>query len=339
MSPGGYRPDPFGGNPFDASPYGASPGGQSLGPSAGPPPTPSTGRPANVLATLSLVFAFLFAPAGLVLGHLGLKQIRRTGQRGHDRALVGVTLSYAITVTAVAALVAWLATDSQPAPVVAGPSTHSSTAPTTASSAPTAQPAPGPVTEHDLPPFLLSLDEVKTMVRNPNLVVAPPLTAPSQAPYVPGTTIEPANCAVTQFAGTALAYEHSGYRSMYQVTMSSAPAEKMAYSVTQSVAVFTDAAAAQKASDAYVKLWNACGDGVIDWKGDENVRWRPIGPTGLGLNPTVENFSNVPIPEDYNRSISRNFYVKANVLVDIAIFGDHNWDYPMITTILNRIPG
>jgi len=288
---------------------------------------------------LSLVFAFLFAPAGLVLGHLGLKQIRRTGQRGHDRALVGLTLSYAITVTAVAALMAWLATDSQSAaPVVAGPSTRTATAPSSAPT-PTAQAAPGPVTEHDLPPFLLGLDEVKTMVRNPNLVAQPPLNAPSQAPYVPGTTIEPANCAVTQFAGTALAYENSGYRSMYQVTMSSAPAEKMAYSVTQSVAVFTDAAAAQKASDAYVKLWNACGDGVIDWKGDQNVRWRPIGPTGLGLNPTVENFSNVPIPEDYNRSISRNFYVKANVLVDIAIFGDHNWDYPMITTILNRIPG
>ena len=32
----------------------------------------------NTLATLSLVFAFVFAPAGAILGHLGLAQIRRT---------------------------------------------------------------------------------------------------------------------------------------------------------------------------------------------------------------------------------------------------------------------
>ncbi len=32
-----------------------------------------------------------FAPVGPVLGHLGLAQIGRTGERGRDRALIGVT--------------------------------------------------------------------------------------------------------------------------------------------------------------------------------------------------------------------------------------------------------
>ena len=67
-----------------------------------PPPPPR--QKANTFATLSVVFAFLFAPAGAVLGHLGLAQIRRTGQRGHDRALIGLTLSYAFILIAVAAL-------------------------------------------------------------------------------------------------------------------------------------------------------------------------------------------------------------------------------------------
>ncbi len=62
---------------------------------------------ANTFATLSVVFAFLFAPVGAVLGHLGLSQIRRTGQRGHDRALIGLTLSYAFILIAVVALVIW----------------------------------------------------------------------------------------------------------------------------------------------------------------------------------------------------------------------------------------
>jgi hypothetical protein len=143
------------------------------GSTVGATSTAPTERPTNVFATASLVFAFVFAPAGATLGHLGLRQIRRTGQRGHDRALVGVTLSYAITVTLVAALVTWLVTDARPATTtIAAPST---TAPTAAAPVPTTQAAPGPVTERDLPPFLLSLDEVKTMVLNRNLVAQPPL--------------------------------------------------------------------------------------------------------------------------------------------------------------------
>jgi hypothetical protein len=57
------------------------------------------------LATLSVVFAFVFAPAGLILGHLGLAQIRQTGQRGRERALVGVTLSYVFITALVVALI------------------------------------------------------------------------------------------------------------------------------------------------------------------------------------------------------------------------------------------
>ena len=68
-----------------------------------PPPPPS--QKTNTFATLSVVFAFVFAPVGAVLGHLGLSQIRRTGQRGHDRALIGLTLSYAFIVIAVVAVV------------------------------------------------------------------------------------------------------------------------------------------------------------------------------------------------------------------------------------------
>lgn len=327
--------DPFGGNPFGASPPVGGPSGAPPpvgGPSSAPAPSPPLdARPVNTFATLSVVFAFLLAPAGAVLGHLGLSRIRRTGERGRDRALVGLTLSYAITVTAVLALVAWAVVDTD---TDTGPPAVAGAPPPTA-----VAPPPGPVTESELASFPLGLDEVRTLVRNPGLQAQPALTAPRQAPYVAGTAIEPATCAAAQFAGTALAYDGSGYRAMYQITMSSPPVKQAAYSVTQSVAVFTDAAAAQKAGKAYERLWDACGDGVIDWTGAQTTRWDPIGRTGLGLNPTVANFSLTPIPADYDRSISRNFHVKENVLVDIDIFGDHNWEYPLITAILERIPG
>src|ERR1700752_1181944 len=101
MTGGGYGgpTGPYGGAPFAAGPYPQAPGI-----SAPPPPARHQGK---TVATLSVVFAFLFAPVGAVLGHLGLAQIRRTGQRGHDRALIGLTLSYAFIVIALVAVVVW----------------------------------------------------------------------------------------------------------------------------------------------------------------------------------------------------------------------------------------
>ncbi|HXL62008.1 MAG TPA: DUF4190 domain-containing protein, partial [Mycobacterium sp.] len=97
---GGYggSADPFGTEPFGSSPYGS------------PTPTtaPAPSGEVNTLATLSIVFAFVFAPVGVVLGHLALAQISRRGERGRDRALIGLTLSYVFILFAVAALIVWL---------------------------------------------------------------------------------------------------------------------------------------------------------------------------------------------------------------------------------------
>ena len=61
-------------------------------PGYGPPPgyAPQWARPTNTMAILSLVLAFVFAPAGLVLGIIARKQIRRTGEQGDGLALAGI---------------------------------------------------------------------------------------------------------------------------------------------------------------------------------------------------------------------------------------------------------
>jgi hypothetical protein len=62
------------------------------------PPSPvSSVRSTNSLAILSLVMAFVFAPAGIVLGHVAKRQIRRTGDEGDGLATAGLIASYAIT--------------------------------------------------------------------------------------------------------------------------------------------------------------------------------------------------------------------------------------------------
>jgi hypothetical protein len=102
--PGGHRGEPTarsGGDPFGVDPFDPFTGGATGAPETPAPQQQET----HTLATLSVVFAFVFAPAGLVLGHLALSQIHQTGQRGRDRALVGVTLSYVFITVALVALI------------------------------------------------------------------------------------------------------------------------------------------------------------------------------------------------------------------------------------------
>jgi hypothetical protein len=122
MTHGGYgggQPDPFGPDPFAGPPstqgYTPPPLTQGFPPTTSslfPPPGTPRGE-VNTFATLSIVFAFVFAPAGAALAHIALHQIKQHGQRGRERAIVGLTLSYVIIVLAVIALVIWLLTSNR----------------------------------------------------------------------------------------------------------------------------------------------------------------------------------------------------------------------------------
>jgi hypothetical protein len=58
-------------------------------------PPPSRGT--NTMAILALVFAFVFAPAAIVLGHIARKQIQQTGEDGDALALAGLIVGYVFT--------------------------------------------------------------------------------------------------------------------------------------------------------------------------------------------------------------------------------------------------
>ncbi|MGK5444794.1 DUF4190 domain-containing protein [Micromonospora sp. URMC 105] len=74
----------------------------------GPPPGGGGHGGPNTMAILSLVFAFLFAPAGIVLGHLAKRQIRRSGEEGNQLATWGLILSYLFTVIGLLACCGWI---------------------------------------------------------------------------------------------------------------------------------------------------------------------------------------------------------------------------------------
>lgn len=111
--------DPFQQQPAD--PFGAPTGPPTLsyaqpapelwqfGPASGSQPPKSP--PYNTFAVLSPILGILVPPAGVVLGHLALPQIRRTGERGWLAAILGLVLGYLMCVALVVGAI-WFAASS-----------------------------------------------------------------------------------------------------------------------------------------------------------------------------------------------------------------------------------
>ncbi|WP_281892553.1 DUF4190 domain-containing protein [Phytohabitans aurantiacus] len=89
----GSPAQPSSGQPYSGQPYGGQQYGQPQYPAGGYAQTPGT----NIMAILSLVFAFVFAPAAIVLGHIAKKQIKERGEQGSGLATAGLVLGYIFT--------------------------------------------------------------------------------------------------------------------------------------------------------------------------------------------------------------------------------------------------
>ncbi|MBL3698649.1 DUF4190 domain-containing protein [Leucobacter luti] len=63
--------------------------------SPAPAPVGTTLDKTNTFAFLSIILAFIAPIAGIVFGHMGLSQIKRTGDSGRGIALTGLIISYA----------------------------------------------------------------------------------------------------------------------------------------------------------------------------------------------------------------------------------------------------
>jgi hypothetical protein len=109
-----YRGDP---PPASQPPAGWAPPGyappQYVPPQYAPPaygyPPPGFYRPpTNTMAVLSLVFAFLMAPVGIVLGVMARKQIRQTGEEGEGLALAGIIVGSIATAFWALLIVFWI---------------------------------------------------------------------------------------------------------------------------------------------------------------------------------------------------------------------------------------
>jgi hypothetical protein len=60
------------------------------------------------MAILALVMAFVFAPAGLILGIIARKQIRQTGEDGEGLALAGIIIGGIVTALFALIILFWI---------------------------------------------------------------------------------------------------------------------------------------------------------------------------------------------------------------------------------------
>lgn len=299
----------------------------------------------TTLATLSVVFAFVLAPVGAVLGHLALADVRRRGQRGSDRALVGLTLSYVFMVIAVVVSVVWAVVGTNPG---VASTAAVSTAKTTSASAvkPSTSAPPEPlVTAAGLQTLVLTPDDVGDILKSPGMVVDKTWTQ-THGP-LPGDRFDPAECTDAVFNGLTESYRGSGYRAIYGLDLGQ-QTPGFPHAVSEFVSTFENAAAARRfAVRAADRMHSCAGKQMTYTHGGVSGIYTVGTPVESGgvttLRSTLDNVLDNGRPVDVhsvNASAVRALAAKANVVVDLAIIGRDLGDEAttMASRIVDKIP-
>jgi hypothetical protein len=301
------------------------------GPNPQPPiiwaPTPA--RPINPFATLSVVFAFLFAPAGVVFGHLGLVQIRLRRERGRERALIGLTLSYAFTLIAVAALVIWTV-----AGMHQGRSSTVATSPPGPTSSVSSVPEQPLVTAAQLPKLLLSIDEVKHAVNAPNLA-----KVDDTAAFIgtEGLTVTTPECLGALFAATKQAYQRSPVRGIFSRAITGDGHDGMV-TLNETMSTFESMSAATSLVSQLIGEWQGCAGKSVTVAGKGTTITLDVGqPEENGTVMTLQNSLQGSLP---GFSSDRAIVAKANVVIDLDAQGFDMGDAlkKLADQILARVP-
>jgi hypothetical protein len=303
------------------------------------PPALPHRPPVNTFATLSLVFAFVFAPVGAILGHLGLSQIRRTGELGRDRALVGLSLSYAFIVLTVVALTGWATLTT-----LEVSRSNQATAPATTGAPVTTSESPPPpkVAPDDVITLLPRLDALKGITSDQNLEAGETWDRPGKSDK--DATIDRPQCWGSITPGAPEAYTLEAILRYRAEEFSDTRTFLKSIQLIQSVIAFRDTPTAQSQVATLVDGWRQCGGAPV-------TLTAPGGPTySLSLSPPADAGNGITTmdlaPKGLKVRFVRAAAAKANVVIDlyVAHLGTTDASGPRQTAvsianyILNKIP-
>ncbi len=289
--------NPFQHNPFGDTPFGSNP---AAAPAYSTPTAPPPDRqPVNALATLSVVFAFLIAPVGAVLGHVSLRQIRRTGQRGRDRALVGTALSYAVIIVVAGVLIVW---GVQPSGAPAHIAAPNATAPPTVAPSNLASLAP-------------TLDDVKTITGDQSLVMGDILHRPNIGNAM-GQTLDRPECRGAIDAGIPDLYDVGVMLGFYMPAFIDRADPYNTVTVGSAVAAFLDSATAQAQLGRMRSTWGKCGGGSslrVTFPDGRPFTFQVAGPNSPGNGVTT-----MEMATEGELSVHA-IATRANVVIDLLV--------------------
>ena len=322
-----------------ANPFDPSPPPEHLG----RPPQPPPAEHANTLATLSVVFAFVLAPVGAVLGHLALRDIRRRGERGRNRAVVGLTLSYTVTVVAVVGLVIWASIGSTPRGSTAS-SARSATTAAAAQPSSSAPPEPS-VADAGLATLVLTAEEVADALKAPGMFVNKTWTEPHGP--LPGDSFDPPECTAAVFNGLTDAYRDSGYHAIYGLDLGQ-HTNGFPLGVSEFVATFQNGDAAKKFAAGAVDQMHSCAGKQLNYAHpgttglytvENPVESGDVTTVRSTLDSVLQNGHSTDVKR-LNASAMRAVAAKANVVVDVTVIGRNLGDdaTTIVSRILGRIP-
>lgn len=318
--------NPFEHNPFGSTPFGSSPAAPPV--YATPTAPPPERQPANALATLSVVFGFVFAPVGAVLGHLSLRQIRRTGQRGRDRALVGTVLSYVVIIVVAGVLVVWLTRPDTPA--------ARTTAPTTAHPS-AAAPA---LTPSDLARLVPTVVDAKAITGDDKLIQAVILRRPEDLAAGGQITDRP-ECRGVLYAGVPDLYNAGTLVNYYMPVFADRADPANTRSIDAAIAAFPDSAAAQAQLTKMSSAFRQCGGLPV------NITFLDKSTVAFSLNEPIDAGHGITTIEASARAdlSVHAIAAKANVVIDLLVsYTGNDVDRARQTAvdvanqILNKIP-
>ncbi|OBF14305.1 nuclease PIN [Mycobacterium sp. ACS4054] len=329
--------DPYWQNPYTYDPLGRTPPTPDYEPPVfTPPPAPPHRPPVNVLATLSLVFAFVFAPVGAILGHAGLAQIRRTGELGRDRARAGLALSYTFIAVAVVGLVAW-------AIFGAAPSTQTAAPTSTPTSAATPAAAPRPVAPDALATLLPGADALKNITSDQNLQAGQ--TWDNMGRAGAGGAIDRPECWGSVAPGTPDAYSGADVAGYRATELRDSRSFLKSTQVIQAVVAFRDPPAAQAQLAALLSGWRRCGGLTVTLTppNGEALPFAVGAPADAPNGVTTLDLA----PRGLQIRSARAVAAKANVIVDVLVScsGTTDGDQPRVAGVgiadyvLGKLPG
>ncbi|MGA8544037.1 MAG: sensor domain-containing protein [Mycobacterium sp.] len=183
---------------------------------------------------------------------------------------------------------------------------------------------------HGLGALLLSLDEMKQLLKFDDMDVQDTLTRPEDRGIY-----QPANCVGAVFSSMAGSYDGSGYRDFYEVRQTDMSGGGVPHWVDQSAATFDNDAAAKGFVANQSAQWRQCAGRQFKYAYPLPTDWQDsyrIGDTiDSGCATMISNVST----GDKQYTDIRVLAAKSNIVVDLQFTGFDLTDQP--ATAVNRI--